>query len=86
VWPRGPTRDVRAGFGQLGLRPAAGEAAGGQAFDEELDSASSAARQLGSEGETRVRVVSTDIDPLAPYVFLAALLPLGFLLYGRNLA
>jgi hypothetical protein len=38
------------------------------------------------EGETVVRVISTDIDPLAPYVFLAALLPLGFLLYRRNLA
>jgi hypothetical protein len=38
------------------------------------------------EGETMVRVVATDIDPPAPYVFLAALLPLGFLLYGRNLA
>jgi hypothetical protein len=64
------------------------EAAGGQAFDEdELDSASSAARQLVGEGETMVRIVATtDIDPLAPYVFLAALLPLGFLLYGRNLA
>ena len=38
------------------------------------------------EGVTEMRIVRTDIDPLAPYVFLAALLPLGFLLYRRNLA
>ena len=45
-----------------------------------------AARAVVGEGDTVVRTVRTDIDPLAPYVFLAALLPLGFLLYRRNLA
>ena len=47
---------------------------------------SGAAREVVGEGETVVRTVRTDIDPLAPYVFLAALLPLAFLLYRRNLA
>jgi von Willebrand factor type A domain len=63
------------------------EAAGGRAYDEdELDGAIRAAREVVGEGETVVRTVRTDIDPLAPYVFLAALLPLAFLLYRRNLA
>lgn len=63
------------------------EAAGGRAFDEDdLDGAIRAAREVVGEGDTVVRTVRTDIDPLAPYVFLAALLPLGFLLYRRNLA
>jgi hypothetical protein len=63
------------------------EAAGGRAFDEDdLDGAIRSAREAVGEGETVRRTVRTDIDPLAPYVFLAALLPLGFLLYRRNLA
>ena len=63
------------------------EATGGRAFDEdELDDAVGAAKDVVGEGVTEMRIVRTDIDPLAPYVFLAALLPLGFLLYRRNLA
>jgi hypothetical protein len=63
------------------------EAAGGRAYDEDdLDGAIRSAREVVGEGETVVRTVRTDIDPLAPYVFLAALLPLAFLLYRRNLA
>ncbi len=63
------------------------EAAGGRTFDEdELDDAVGAAQDVVGEGVTEMRIVRTDIDPLAPYVFLAALLPLGFLLYRRNLA
>ncbi|HEX7255900.1 MAG TPA: vWA domain-containing protein [Gaiellaceae bacterium] len=62
-------------------------AVGGRAFEEdELAGAISGARVAVGEGETVVRAVRTDIDPLAPYVFLAALLPLGFLLYRRNIA
>ncbi len=59
----------------------------GKAFDEgELDSAIQTARSaLGSKGSiTRVRTV--DIQPLGPFVLLAALLPLSFLLVRRNLA
>ena len=63
------------------------EAAGGRAFDEdELDDAMRSAADAVGEGETVMRTVRTDIDPLSPYVFLVALLPLGFLLYRRNLA
>ncbi|HET8652729.1 MAG TPA: hypothetical protein VFM13_09175 [Gaiellaceae bacterium] len=62
-------------------------AVGGRAFDEdELDDAIAAARQVVGEGEAVTRSSRTDIDPLAPYVFLAGLLPLGFLLFRRNLA
>ncbi len=62
-------------------------AAGGEAFDEdELDEAIDAARRMLGEGNTVVRAELSDIDPLAPYVFLAALVPLGFLLSRRNLA
>jgi hypothetical protein len=59
----------------------------GEAFEEgELDAAIQAARSaLGSQGSvTRVRTV--DIQPLGPFVLLAALLPLAFLLIRRNLA
>ena len=62
-------------------------AAGGSAFDEdELDDAIGAAQEVVGEGNTVSQTIRTDIDPLAPYVFLLALLPLGFLLYRRNLA
>jgi von Willebrand factor type A domain len=59
----------------------------GEAFDEgELDAAIQTARSaLGSKGSiTMVRTV--DIQPLGPYVLLAALVPLAFLLVRRNLA
>jgi hypothetical protein len=63
------------------------DAAGGAAFDEgELGAAIDAARRTVGEGRAVVRAEQSDIDPLGPYVFLAALLPLGFLLYRRNLA
>ncbi|HEX2292831.1 MAG TPA: VWA domain-containing protein [Gaiellaceae bacterium] len=62
-------------------------AVGGRAFDEdELDDAIAAARAVVGERRAASQTVRTDIDPLAPYVFLAALVPLGFLLYRRNLA
>jgi len=59
----------------------------GEAFDEdELDAAIQTARSaLGSKGSiTQVRTV--DIQPLGPFVLLAALLPLAFLLVRRNFA
>ena len=62
-------------------------AVGGQAFDEDdLDGAISAARRAVGEGETVTVSKQSDVESLAPYVFLFALLPLGFLLYRRNLA
>jgi hypothetical protein len=64
------------------------EAVGGRSFDEdELDGAIDAAQSAVGEGPTVVnRTEQTDIEPLAPYVFLAGLLPLAFLLYRRNFA
>jgi von Willebrand factor type A domain len=62
-------------------------AVGGEAFDEdELDDAIGAARRAVGEGETVTVSKQSDVESLAPYVFLLALLPLGFLLYRRNLA
>jgi hypothetical protein len=74
--------------------PASGEAAAalaravdGRAFDEdELDGAIDAARSAIGRGRTVVRTERPDIRPLGQYAFLAALLPLGFLLWRRNLA
>lgn len=64
------------------------DAVGGRAFHEdELDDAIGAARGTFGEGPTMTRTIEKpDTEPLAPYVFLAALLPLGFLLYRRNFA
>jgi hypothetical protein len=64
------------------------EAVGGRSFDEdELDDAIDAAESAVGEGPTVVtQTEQTDIEPLAPYVFLAGLLPLGLLLYRRNFA
>lgn len=60
---------------------------GSDAFHEDdLDAAIGAARRRIGEGKTAARSEQSDIEPLGPYVFLAALLPLGFLLYRRNLA
>jgi hypothetical protein len=62
-------------------------AVGGEAFHEdELDAALGAARTAVGEGPTVFWSEQSDIEPLGPYVFLAALVPLGFLLYRRNLA
>lgn len=54
--------------------------------EDELDAAIEAIRvKLGSDSTiTRVRTV--DIHPLGPYVLIAALVPLSFLLIRRNLA
>lgn len=59
----------------------------GRAFDEdELDDAISAARSAVGEGRTVVRAERPDVRPLGQYAFLAALAPLGFLLWRRNFA
>jgi hypothetical protein len=59
----------------------------GEVFSEdEVDGAVDAVRaKLGSESAV-MRVKTVDIEPLGPYVLMAALLPLGFLLVRRNLA
>ena len=59
---------------------------GGRAFDEdELDAAIAAARSMVGSGGTVTRAEIIDIRPLGPFVFLAALVPLSFLLLRRNL-
>lgn len=59
----------------------------GRAFDEdEVDQALGAAREMIGEGGTVIQVEKATIEPLGPYVFLAGLIPLGFLLSRRNFA
>jgi hypothetical protein len=61
-------------------------AVGGQAFDEDqLDEAIDSARNIVGTGRSRMRFEASDVQPLGPYVFLAALFPLTFLLWRRNL-
>ena len=62
-------------------------AVGGRAFGEDdLDDAVGAAREVVGRGRVVVRAQETEVEPLGPYAFLAALVPLGFLLYRRNIA
>lgn len=58
----------------------------GETFDEdELDAAIEAVKAKLGTKSTVTRVRTVDIEPLGPYVLIAALLPLGFLLVRRNL-
>jgi hypothetical protein len=62
------------------------EAVGGRAFTEdELDAAIDAARKAVGSGRARLRNEASDVRPLGPFVFLAALAPLSLLLWRRNL-
>jgi von Willebrand factor type A domain len=62
-------------------------AVGGRAFDEDqLDEAVDAARDAIGTGRTTLRVEASDVRPLGPFVFIAALVPLSFLLWRRNIA
>jgi hypothetical protein len=63
------------------------QAVGGRAFDEdEVDEAIDAARDAVGTGRSTLRIEAADVRPLGPFVFLAALLPLGFLLWRKNIA
>ncbi len=71
--------------------PAAAEAyaaaVGGQAFDEDqLGDAIDSAKQLVGTGQSQMRFEASEVQPLGPYVFIAALFPLSFLLWRRNVA
>jgi hypothetical protein len=60
-------------------------AVGGRAFDEdELDEVVTAAREFVGEGEAKPLGEDTSRTTLAPYLFLSAFVPLGFLLWRRN--
>jgi VWA domain-containing protein len=88
-------RIYATGVAEGGYRPHRGaEAAlntvasliGGRVFSEdEADEVSAAAREILGEGETRQRELEGERLALMPWVTLAALLPLGFLLVRRNL-
>lgn len=63
------------------------DAVGGRAFaEEELGDAIDAARDAVGSGRSTLRVEGADVRPLGPFVFLASLAPLSFLLWRRNLA
>ena len=73
--------------------PASGEtvrtlarATGGQAFDEDqVGQVAGHVRQFVGEGDPRPLGKDTARTSLAPYLFLGAFVPLGFLLWRRNL-
>jgi hypothetical protein len=63
------------------------QAVGGQAFDEDqIDSATAAAKTVLGNKEAVRTVEAVKIRPLSPFLFLAALMPLSLLLWRRNLA
>jgi hypothetical protein len=84
--PDGVEAAYRPDAGSAELAESYARAVKGEAFDErELSDAIEAMRsKLGSES-TVTNVKTVDIQPLGPFVLMAAVLPLGFLLVRRNL-
>jgi von Willebrand factor type A domain len=88
-------RIYAAGIAEGGYRPQPGSKAtldrvasliGGRVVSEDdAGGLSAAAREVVGEGETRERELEGERIALMPYVTLAAILPLGFLLLRRNL-
>jgi hypothetical protein len=88
-------RIYAAGVAEGGYRPQPGSKGtldrvasltGGRVFSEdEAGEIAAAARETVGEGETRERELEGERIALMPYVTLAAVLPLGFLLLRRNL-
>lgn len=88
-------RIYAAGVAEGGYRPQPGakdtldrvaSLIGGRVFSEnDVDGVIAAAREIVGEGETRERELEGERIALMPYVTLAAILPLGFLLLRRNL-
>jgi hypothetical protein len=63
------------------------QAVKGETFDEsELPAVTEAIRSKLGKGTSVSQVKTVDIQPLGPFVLIAALLPLSFLLIRRNLA
>jgi len=61
------------------------QAAGGRAFDEDdFGGAVAEVRRIMGEGEARPVGEDSSRTSLAPYLFLGAFVPLGFLLWRRN--
>ncbi len=85
--PNGAPEPYEADPGSAAAAQRLASVGGEDAFHEdEIDAAIGAAREKLGDGKAVVRAEQSDIEPLGPYVFLAALLPLGFLLRRRNLA
>jgi von Willebrand factor type A domain len=85
--PGGNVEPYRPSPGSAAAAQAYADAVGGRAFSEdELDDAIGAGRDAVGTGRSTMRVESSDVRPLGPYVFLAALVPLSFLLWRRNVA
>jgi von Willebrand factor type A domain len=85
--PAGNVESYRPSPGSGATAGVYAEAVGGRAFSEDqLDEALAAAREAVGTGRSSLRVESSDVRPLGPYVFLAALVPLSFLLWRRNVA
>jgi hypothetical protein len=62
------------------------EATGGEAFEEDdVGAAVRAVRAVVGPGRTRAEARAVESTPLASYAFALAFLPLGFLLWRRNL-
>jgi von Willebrand factor type A domain len=85
--PSGNVEPYRPSPGSAAAAKVYAEAVGGRAFSEdELDHAIAAAREAVGTGRSTLRVESSDVRPLGPYVFLVALVPLSLLLWRRNVA
>jgi hypothetical protein len=84
--PDGVEHAYRPDPGSIELAQTYARAVKGDAFDErELSAAIDAIRsKLGSESAV-TSVKTVDIQPLGPFVLIAAVVPLGFLLVRRNL-
>ena len=62
------------------------ELAGGRVFEEsDADATAAAAAELLGGGPSRQRVIEGERRALMPYATMLALLPLGFVLFRRNL-
>jgi hypothetical protein len=85
--PGGAVEPYQPDPGSSAAAEAYAQAVGGTAFGEdELDRAIEAARRAVGSGRSMPQVEASNVRPLGPFVFLAALVPLSFLLWRRNLA
>ena len=75
---------VDPGSGEA-VRALAGATSGGRSFDEDAqDRLVESVREFVGEGKARPLGEDTSRTTLAPYLFLGAFVPLGFLLWRRN--
>jgi hypothetical protein len=85
--PTGAVEPYQTDLMSASVAEAYAQAVAGRAFaEDELDEAIGAARAAIGSGPSTPRIEASDVRPLGPFVFLAALAPLSFLLWRRNLA